>query len=228
MYGQLGTGDFATQVVPTRIANVAGKRWASISAGSFHTCALDTTFYRYCWGINSEHQLGMIGLLTLDPQLTPYHDTGDGQYRSVDSGDGTSCVISLGGNALECYGKNIYGNIGNGNTEATDDTISLRVLLATSSGGYHACVIDINGLLYCWGHNNAGQLGLGNLDRPADHHLIPAQRHVLEGQRGLHAHLRHRHDRASVLLGLQRPGPARHRHHQWHRPSTRPRHSPCS
>jgi alpha-tubulin suppressor-like RCC1 family protein len=160
LYGQLGTGDYTSYNVPTPVA-ITGHRWMQVSAGAYHTCAMDNTSYRYCWGRNDAHQLGMVSATT-DDQLVPFHDAADGKYRYIDSGDGTTCVVTYTNRYLECYGTNTYGNIGNGNTTPTDDTVNYGQWVTTSSGGFHACGIDLNGTLYCWGLNDSGQLGLGD------------------------------------------------------------------
>jgi len=162
-FGQLGNGTTTTSLVPVSI--VPNSLYKQVSAGGEHTCALKSNNLRYCWGVNDAHQLGMVSAST-DPQLNPFHDSADGQYKYVDSGEGTTCVVTFTNRWLECYGRNIYGNIGNGNTEPTDDTVNFGTWQQTSSGGYHACGIDDNGTLYCWGRNSAGQLGMGdNTDR---------------------------------------------------------------
>jgi alpha-tubulin suppressor-like RCC1 family protein len=163
-FGQLGTGNTTTRLTPGPLSG--GGFWKQVSAGGEHTCAIKSNNLRYCWGVDDAHQLGMVSAGT-DPQLTPFHDAADGAYNYLDSGDGTTCVVVGSPNRwLECYGMNVYGNIGNGNTEPTDDTVNFGTWQKVSSGGFHACGIDDNGTLYCWGRNDAGQLGHGDyIDR---------------------------------------------------------------
>ena len=55
--GQLGDGTQISASAP--VAAVApGQAWASVSAGSAHTCALATDGTIWCWGSNSDGQLG--------------------------------------------------------------------------------------------------------------------------------------------------------------------------
>jgi alpha-tubulin suppressor-like RCC1 family protein len=131
-----------------------------MSAGAFHTCAVDVDGLRYCWGANAARELGMVAI-SGDDQLTPFHDPGDGGYRVVVSGDRTTCAVAANQNLL-CWGANTYGNAGVGTTTPTDGTVSTLNWATTSSGGYHACAIRATGTIYCWGRNDAGQLGLGN------------------------------------------------------------------
>jgi alpha-tubulin suppressor-like RCC1 family protein len=55
--GQLGNGSQISSSTPVAIA-VPGKAWASVSVGSAHTCALGTDSTLWCWGDNSDGQLG--------------------------------------------------------------------------------------------------------------------------------------------------------------------------
>jgi hypothetical protein len=55
--GQLGDGTQISASAP-RAVTVAGQAWASVSAGSAHTCALATDSTLWCWGDNSDGQLG--------------------------------------------------------------------------------------------------------------------------------------------------------------------------
>jgi len=59
--GQLGIGYVTPRSAPQQVtpARVAGSHvFASISVGVWHTCALTKTGAAYCWGLNSDGQLG--------------------------------------------------------------------------------------------------------------------------------------------------------------------------
>jgi alpha-tubulin suppressor-like RCC1 family protein len=40
----------------------------------------------------------------------------------------------------------------------------LKNIVSVQAGGLHTCAVAENGETRCWGRNNDGQLGLGNLD----------------------------------------------------------------
>ncbi|MCH1528455.1 MAG: hypothetical protein L7S46_01865, partial [Candidatus Poseidoniaceae archaeon] len=79
-----------------------------------------------------------------------------------------TCAILDNGD-LKCWGRDHYGQLGDGgtntNTNAPSSTaINLgtgRTAVAVSAGYQHTCAILDNGDLKCWGDNNEGQLGDG-------------------------------------------------------------------
>ena len=56
-HGQLGYGASAIDL-PVPVAVTGAITWAQIDAGGAHTCALDPDGVAYCWGENTEGQLG--------------------------------------------------------------------------------------------------------------------------------------------------------------------------
>ncbi|HEU0016228.1 MAG TPA: Ig-like domain-containing protein [Longimicrobium sp.] len=84
---------------------------------------------------------------------------------SVEAGNSKSCGLSALAEAL-CWGSNSYFDLGTSPTAASvprpvgvelDSTVTR---LATSLG-FHACALRASGKAFCWGINNAGQLGSG-------------------------------------------------------------------
>ena len=64
--GQLGTGDVESRSVPTPVAGDLGQV-SSMSTGLSHTCAINAEQSLFCWGSNSEGQLGLdAALVELD------------------------------------------------------------------------------------------------------------------------------------------------------------------
>jgi alpha-tubulin suppressor-like RCC1 family protein len=60
--GQLGNGNAANQIEMTP-DQVAGNRtdWTRVSAGGYHTCARRSNGRLFCWGTNTDGQLGTGG-----------------------------------------------------------------------------------------------------------------------------------------------------------------------
>jgi alpha-tubulin suppressor-like RCC1 family protein len=56
-YGQLGVGDTNDHGVPTAVTTVADP-WSMVSVGTFSSCGITTAKKLYCWGRNSDGQLG--------------------------------------------------------------------------------------------------------------------------------------------------------------------------
>ena len=80
----------------------------------------------------------------------------------VAAGGEHSCGIR-GNGTLWCWGRNNYGQIGNGKTGADVPTpIQVGPLTdwaKVTSGGASTCAIRTNKALYCWGLNHRGQVG---------------------------------------------------------------------
>jgi len=123
--GQLGTGGVGgSSAVP--IAVSSGETFKRISAGtgsSFkavgfgHTCALTTAGAIFCWGDDSDLQLGR-GQATGGDGFsgTPIQiDAGEAvgvTFSSVSAGSRQSCAVGSDGNAY-CWGSNVMGALGN-------------------------------------------------------------------------------------------------------------------
>jgi alpha-tubulin suppressor-like RCC1 family protein len=110
--GQLGLGDVDRRTVPAVVGNQGD--WRSVEAGtaSRHTCALKNDGRRYCWGSNSNGQLG-VGDTTR--RLTPTRLTGEGDWLSLAVGATFTCGLNMN-RSLYCWGDNYYGQLGLGDT----------------------------------------------------------------------------------------------------------------
>ncbi len=70
---------------------------------------------------------------------------------------------------LYCWGHNHVGQVGNG-SEAEIQAEPVKVMenvssAVTSPDGYHSAALKENGDLYCWGYNNYGQVGNGEINQ---------------------------------------------------------------
>ena len=80
---------------------------------------------------------------------------------AVAAGYQHTCAVVNGG--VQCWGANIYGELGNNST--TESDVPVQVLGLTSgatavAAGYtHTCAV-VNGAAWCWGDN--GNAALGN------------------------------------------------------------------
>jgi Alpha-tubulin suppressor and related RCC1 domain-containing proteins len=168
--GQLGDGTIISRSTPFRVLGVPGPI-TSVGAGIRHTCAIGRQGRVWCWGSNFR---GQVGDGTTTNRRSPVEVPAMGRFNiAVAPGGHSTCAINRR-NFLSCWGANDTGQLGNG----TFDTAHLpqRVTLserfrsvsvgASSVTGTWVTVCGVTrfGDSYCWGNNNAGQLGIGQTE----------------------------------------------------------------
>lgn len=142
--------------------------WASVSAGGNHTCALKVDGTAYCWGSNSDGQLGTVASDTtcgkgnnLYPcTLVPRRVDTQLTFLSISAGMSHTCAISADRQAY-CWGNNDNGQVAD---FASSGPVLVHVpgtlpYAQISAGATHTCAIRSDGALFCWGANDRGQLG---------------------------------------------------------------------
>ena len=114
--GQLGVGSVGlSSSTPAPIAAPGGVSFASVSAGGFHACAVATTGSVYCWGSNSNGQLGD-GTATDSPTPVEVYAPGV-SFSAVSAGRYHTCAVANAPpNTAYCWGANSSGQLGNGTT----------------------------------------------------------------------------------------------------------------
>ena len=164
-----------------------GRTALQITAGAEHTCVrLDNGTVK-CWGYNNSGQLGLGDTLRRGAQPgeigtnLPVVDLGPGRTAlQITAGQRHTCA-RLDNGAVKCWGYNLNGQLGLGNTrdygdEALEMGVNLpfvdlgpgRTALQITAGDYHTCARLDNGTVKCWGYNNGGQLGLGDRQARGD------------------------------------------------------------
>ena len=104
---------------------------------------------------------GLIVLAGCDNPTEPQPDPGAAELTRLAAGAEHTCGLTPAG-AARCWGRNLYGALGNGNTFHSGAPVSVSgdlTFAGLSAGGEHTCGITAAGDVYCWGRNNRGQLG---------------------------------------------------------------------
>jgi len=167
--GEIGDGSHADRVYAMRVSDVL--TFGSVRAGGGHSCAVTTAGVPYCWGLNLTGQLGDGSTAS---RSIPTAVTGGLLLAAVSSGGTFTCGIAAADSTAYCWGWGGYGQLGSPPTEtcATGTGIepcsrtpiavsgSMR-FIAVSTGSRHTCAVAADSTAYCWGRNDAGQLGNG-------------------------------------------------------------------
>jgi alpha-tubulin suppressor-like RCC1 family protein len=117
-YGQLGNGSTTNSSVPVTVSGLSGA--TAISSDDNHGCAVLTGGTVACWGDNQHGELGN-GTTSALPVSTPVAVSGLSSVAAVSASQSATCVVSTGG-ALQCWGDNRYGELGNGSVSTTPVT----------------------------------------------------------------------------------------------------------
>ena len=91
-------------------------------------------------------------------------------FATVTAGGVHSCARTRGGQVW-CWGRNLYGQIGDGSntTRETPSRVAGPAFTAVNATGAHTCAVTGDDETWCWGYNVEGQLGDGtrsHLSRP--------------------------------------------------------------
>ena len=172
--GQLGTGSMnmsaaVLQVpIPTKVTH--------IGAGAEHNLALDDQGVVWSWGSNHYGASGLPGAVSAPTALTLP------QIQSIEVGGYHNIVVSTNGYVYG-WGSNYEGELGNG-TLGTSVTAPARQaqldMFKVFAAGYsHTLALDESGVMYAWGNNGEGQLGLGvkGVDVPSPTPVSTSQTH---------------------------------------------------
>lgn len=116
--GQLGDGSTNSSHIPIAV-NTSGvlssKTILSISASSNHTCAIASDNQAYCWGINSNGQLGNNSTTysNVPVAVNTMGVLASKNVQSVSAGGAHTCSIASDNQAY-CWGQNGYNDFMNG------------------------------------------------------------------------------------------------------------------
>jgi hypothetical protein len=159
--GQLGDGSVVNRSVPTPVAG--GLKFRELSVGYRTSCGVTTTNAAYCWGSNSIGILGA-GIGGDGWSTVPVAVQGGLQVGSVAVALSHACALTTTGSVF-CWGRNLYGETGAGDTTYRHD---VPVAVAAPAGSFTAlavsdfasCGLDTQGAALCWGSNGSAQLGV--------------------------------------------------------------------
>ena len=148
-------------VSDTATMTVVAIRFTSVAAGSFHSCGLTASGAAYCWGFNSDGQLGDGSTIS---RLLPTAVAGALTFSMLSASSFHTCGVALNGTAY-CWGEDGWGQLGDGLNSFSVVPVAVSgglAFSAVSAGQYLTCGLTTSGAAYCWGYNKNGELGDGS------------------------------------------------------------------
>lgn len=172
---QLGTPTGSSAVPLGALGAPAVIGATRVAAGTYHTCALSGG-RAYCWGSNSNGQAGtgsVGGSVPVAAAVVAGQVPAGVTFTDISLGANHTCALGSNG-AAYCWGSDSTGQLGTagGPSTGAPQVVQPGAVPAgvsftqVAAGTAHSCAIGTDGAAYCWGANNAGQLGTGSVGAP--------------------------------------------------------------
>ncbi|ACO64999.1 regulator of chromosome condensation RCC1 [Micromonas commoda] len=173
----LGYGYTTDKYAPeaTAVVNLgSGRKAKTVTSGwgsdkRFVCATLDDDSVK-CWGSNSEGQLGRTPYGIHEYQQSPVAVTLGAGAASLSVGKSCFTCAALNDGTVKCWGRNQEGQIGQGTVSTAPITApsvvnigSGRTAKSVAAGSGNACAILDDDSMKCWGENDYGVLGTGNV-----------------------------------------------------------------
>lgn len=149
--GQLGDGGTNNSSMPQAVSGLSAI--VAVSAGGYHSAALQTDGTPVVWGHNERWQMGNG---TTNAQRTPVAVAGVNNVAAIEAGGYHTLFLRSNGTVYAC-GRNDYGQLGDGSTAQRTNAVqvnSLANITSVAAGVYHSLALS-NGHVYIWGETNA-------------------------------------------------------------------------
>ena len=119
-----------------RTSPPSGPLFPAVTTGANHACSIVDGGALNCWGDSANNKTSPPG----------------GNFRAIDSLEDFTCGIKLNRKTIRCWGDD--GDTGRVNDAPAPDS---GTWVDIAVGGSHACALNDEGLVTCWGDNGKGQ-----------------------------------------------------------------------
>jgi hypothetical protein len=156
-YSELGDGAATDSPTPVPVPGIGEA--AALSAGGIYACVFLSSGPVECWGeLNYEGEAS---------SATPAPVSGLSGPAALSAGGFHACALFEVG-TVECWGDDSFGELGDGTVSASLTLTPVPVsgigeAVALSAGGFHSCALLTSGMVECWGADDSGQLGDGQV-----------------------------------------------------------------
>lgn len=160
--GQLGHGNLENQELPKQVPNIEGNP-VKVSAGWGHNILLLDTGIVYTWGFGDDGALGHGNFHTeVNPKkVKPLENI---KIVDISAGSDFSLFLDENGNVYCCGAMDLDSLTNKSMPTMINFGIDVKIK-ALASGLSHALAISSEGVLYSFGWNSDGQLGIGSQAR---------------------------------------------------------------
>ncbi len=151
--GQLGMQTNESTIISTA-RQIDKNKWIQVSAGFFHTCAIQEDYSLWCWGKNVSGSLG-IGSDNFETIINTPVKIGKSLWKHISVGALHTCGIQAD-QSLWCWGNNQHFQIGlEGKIAFSSSPNRITTLLwnDVSCGIDYTCAIRNDNTLWCFGNN---------------------------------------------------------------------------
>jgi alpha-tubulin suppressor-like RCC1 family protein len=158
--GVLGNGNGQSDT-PKDVSGVSGA--VGISTSLLNTCTVLASGASKCWGLAVYGVVGTGAPPNHTSAMDPVDLVGLSGATQVETGGGAHACALVSGGGVQCWGSNMFGQLGDGTTIKRDvptDVLNLSGITGLAVGGNYTCARRADGSGACWGRN-AGQLGNG-------------------------------------------------------------------
>lgn len=144
------------------VSITAASAWRDVSAGRYHSIALDRSGAIWTWGCNYAGQLGTCTTLLRSSPGSVVGGFAD--WCQISAGGAHTAAIRTNG-SLWTWGSNYYGRLGDGTVTSRSSPVSVlggfTNWCQVSAGQSHTAAVRSNGTIWTWGDNGSGRLGNG-------------------------------------------------------------------
>jgi alpha-tubulin suppressor-like RCC1 family protein len=141
--------------IPVTLPATVTGSWRSIAVGWMQACGLHGDGSVWCWG--DDRYLGANVQRSSDEPLRVL----DVDRAAAVSGRWTSVCALWGGGQVSCWGDDSSASANSNGERRVPVELELKNITEIAVGSRHACALDQQSVVRCWGANGDGQLGVG-------------------------------------------------------------------